>query len=284
MTRSLLVALFAAGCSAAGEADDNPRGPVAEPLPGPAPSASFAPPPTPPSTTVSASAAPAASARAAPAPFDATKLVCGRSTCEAGREACCETLDDGGRNKIDRCVKSSAPAEGLSNPGAVFFANCKEKNEAPHYTVVTRCDASEHCGAGRMCCESVNDTFFYRRCLSFSDAMAKTGRGPCPGYEACREGGLCLTPGSTCIEGRCIKAPKAPDNVCDTAADCLVGQRCLHPRYGKPVCTAFPKDYGEPCEKDEACTAFCTDSKGRCRRARSAEKSASLESGTCECP
>lgn len=201
-----------------------------------------------------------------------------------GREACCEAPDDSGGKRVDRCVKSSPPMDGLTSPSAIYLANCKEKNAAPTYTVVARCNGSDHCGAGQMCCMGVNDTFAYQRCVPFSDAMLKAGRGSCPGHELCQPGSACRTPGSTCIDGRCIKAPKAPNHICDTAADCLVGQRCLRPGGGSPVCTDFPKDYLESCEKDETCKTFCTDAKGRCKRPRPTEKSAAVEPGTCDCP
>ena len=250
-----------------------------------APTTSAAPPPT-----AAASQAPRASYPVNRA--DKTSFACGDKRCTAGKETCCmhpaaPTQGPPTFPSDATCVEGKEAGPHVRDLTQVFELQCKYGGPGK-LSIFSRCDESQDCGAQAMCCHRY--TFAKEssahRCLPF----VGVGAGPCPGDELCVIGGEpCRTPGAECIVDkergvpRCIKRPKDPDRVCETAADCLAGQRCLHPTERPAACV----DRGEqpdpvPCASHAECQAYCTDKRGTCAGLGGGSKEMAYP--LCNCP
>ena len=189
------------------------------------------------SAQASPTAAPSAASSAALLAHgpDKTSFECGDKRCAAGKETCCMRPAPPSKTPLkspwdSRCVEGPAAGPHIQDLNQVYELQCKE-GALGKLMVFSRCDESQDCGPQAMCCQRY--TFAKEasahRCLPF----VGVGAGPCPGDELCVLGGEpCRTPGAECIAdldrggARCIKRPKNPDRVCETAADCLNG-RCV---------------------------------------------------------
>ncbi|MBK8942281.1 MAG: hypothetical protein IPM79_32920 [Polyangiaceae bacterium] len=232
-------------------------------------------------TTASAQATPTATPSAAssaalvPNRPDKTSFECGDKRCVAGKQTCCMhpapyTTPRPAHPYESTCVEAPAAAPHIRDLNEVYAVECKTGPGLGKLTVFGRCDESQDCGPSQMCCHRY--TFAKeasaQRCLPF----VGVGAGPCPGDELCVLGGEpCRTPGAECIAdldrggARCIKRPKSPDRVCETAADCLNGQRCLHDPNRPAACVDRAEALDPvPCTTHAECQAFCTDKRGIC--------------------
>ncbi|MFX8414336.1 hypothetical protein ABTL42_19745, partial [Acinetobacter baumannii] len=72
-------------------------------------------------------------------------------------------------------------------------------------TDLARCDESADCGATDVCCRQVlHSGSSIAECIP----PLKGGATPCDWGEVCVEGSVCRHPGTTCIDGRCLKVAK----------------------------------------------------------------------------
>lgn len=214
-----------------------------------------------------------------PRPDPAT-VHCGDKRCAVGKETCCNTTMQ------SKCVPGAAAGPEVRDLDKVYLLQCKDTPAPPRMTVFGRCDESQDCGAKEICCHQY--TFARESSAYRCQPLGAAAAGPCPGEEACIVGGPpCRTPGAECIRdpdrgsARCMKRPANPDHVCDTAADCLPGQRCIHPAGGKPECVIRTEDVLETCKSNADCQAFCTDKRATCKGLRGGKDAAMP---ICGCP
>lgn len=222
---------------------------------------------TPSAVLASASARPApvpsasvSVARATPAP-DRASFACGAERCASGKETCC-ALGMAGTSTTCVAAPAAVREEDLKK---ACYAGCELPPPAcePTYASIGRCDESQDCADNEACCQSTHESLqravVLRRCLP----LGASGRATCAGGdEVCIAGGPpCRTAGAECVEGLCKKPVKDPHHACDTAADCLTGQHCIH-RDGAAECTGSTPRL--PCERAEDCRELCCDKRARC--------------------
>ncbi|MFO0555043.1 MAG: hypothetical protein U0271_42085 [Polyangiaceae bacterium] len=233
------------------------------------------------SATASAAAGTSASAPSRATSDSATFACLGDLRCAAGKETCC---DVSGMERAAKCVVAPAAPAREKAASKIFGIECKEENALPRYTSVSRCDESQDCGDGQVCCEAVDGElpFYDRRCFALGKTSAKSS-GPCPGEELCVAGGpACRTPGTSCVDGFCVKPLANPEAGCSSNAECLPEQRCVRSAGAKAECTVHWHDQ-QSCEKSDDCKDYCVGAKSTCRKFSGA---VGLAVGVmfCDCP
>ncbi len=242
-------------------------GPNVAPVPPPASSAGVAakPPATPPKATSSSrpeeAPAPSTSAKVSPPASDATSFGCGNGRCSAGKELCCAL----GMSGVDvKCVSAPSGAREDDMKHACY-PRCELPPPGcePQFADLGRCDESQDCGAREICCRTVHDSTQHAVMLERCLPRGASGHAACPeGDEVCLVGGpACRASGAECVDGVCKKPVRDPAHACATAADCLVGQRCIR-NGGPPQCTAIVPPLA--CTAVAECRELCSDERARC--------------------
>lgn len=231
---------------------------------------------------------------------------CGRATCHAHTETCCGAGEQG------VCVRSSPNDAEQGSVGYLKtqFELCEQAVMAHgghSLSHIARCDETIDCDSGQVCCEQF---LFSGGTLSECTLLPPGGRTPCDYGERCIDAATCRLPGTTCVEGFCIKP--VPELRCDGAncdgglvccsdppgcqstcesykrirctrdADCLAGQRCVMADHGTACARLIVPEAMQPvCTRDGDCPTGCPGAPKM--RARCLQSAISWLK-TCQCP
>jgi hypothetical protein len=148
-------------------------------------------------------------------------IACGKARCAAG-EACCDFSDQ------QLCVPAVAAPAAAGEQLARWSEQGKRCATAAKtdfaLTAMSTCDDSNDCAAKERCCGEA---------LGSDVSLSSCATASCSYGEHC-EDGTCRTPGTTCIDGRCMKGP-APH--CAGAACTAAAPICCGPfAGGAPSC------------------------------------------------
>ena len=144
---------------------------------------------------------------------------CGRTSCRAGTEVCC----DHGTKKA-RCLDRRPGPEVFYFKDEVYTRDLWgwRRSDPRCGQSADYCDGSDDCPDGQRCC--LDEKVSVQRCIA-----GKGARQVCPQFEICTAGSPCRTPNTVCREGRCVKADpvlSCGDKTCegDTPICCFAGE------------------------------------------------------------
>ena len=169
------------------------------------------------------------------------RIVCGKKTCETGKEVCCRGEPPNEEGSM--CIPVS-PKQLEDFPA--LDALCDKQG-----TLLVACDESKSCGKGRACCEIIWGSGQNQPIVCTEPRPGELQ--PCDFAEPCVPGVRCVTPGARCIDKRCVVAsPKRKlrcgGEICNSTSDIC----CLRSETNRLECA--PQSHCEQPDHSYGCT------------------------------